>query len=61
MTTTHGDADAAGTHTDTDTDFFRTRRHRNGNTGQRDGSYYKTLDHCMLLSMNLSGKQFAGM
>src|SRR6478752_1195568 len=50
MTATHGHADAAGA--DTDTDFFRTRRHRNGNAGQRDGSYYKTLDHRMLLSMN---------
>jgi hypothetical protein len=59
MTATHGYADAGGTHTDTD--LFRTRRHRNGNAGQRDGSYYKTLDHRMLLSMDLSGNQFAGM
>jgi hypothetical protein len=59
MTATHGDANAGGANTDTD--FFRTRRHCNGNAGQRDGSYYKTLDHRMLLSMNLSGKQFAGL
>jgi hypothetical protein len=55
MTGANGNAGASRAHTHTDADIFRTRRHRNGNSGHRDGSHYKTLDHRMLLSTNLPG------
>jgi hypothetical protein len=61
MTGTNRHARATRTDTNADADFFGTRRHCNRNCGHRDGSHYKTLDHRMLLSMKLPGKQFAGM
>jgi len=57
MTGTNGHTDASGT--DTHANVLRTGRHRNGNTSHRDGSHYKSLDHRMFLSMNLSEGQLA--
>jgi hypothetical protein len=43
MTGTNRHADTR--RTNANPDFFRTRRHRNGNSNHRDGSYNKTLHH----------------
>jgi hypothetical protein len=51
-------------HTDranTNANFFGTSRHRKGYSSHRYRSHYKTLDHFMLLSLSITGKQFAGM
>jgi hypothetical protein len=57
VTGTHGNARRANT----DTDFFSTRRHCKRNSGHRDGSHNKMLDHRMFLSMKLLEEQFAEM
>jgi hypothetical protein len=59
MTGADGHTDACGTDANAHTDFFRTRRHRNGNSSHHDGSHYESLDHRMFLSMNLSEGQLA--
>jgi hypothetical protein len=43
---------------DTYADFFRTSRHGDANSGHGDSYYCKTLDHCLLLSCELSEGQF---
>jgi hypothetical protein len=59
MAATHGHADAR--RADSDTDFFRTRRLiATEIPANATAATTKILDHRMLLSMNLSGKQFAG-
>jgi hypothetical protein len=49
-------------HTDranTNANFFRTSRHRKRYSSHRYRSHYKTFDHFMLLSLSITGKQFA--
>ena len=51
-------------HTDranTNANFFRTSRHRKGYSSHRYRGHYKTLDHFVLLSLSIIGKEFAGM
>jgi hypothetical protein len=59
LATAHGNANTCPANADTE--FFRTRRHRDGNSSHRDGSHYKMLNHRMFLSIKLPGVQFAEM
>jgi hypothetical protein len=51
-------SDCHARRTDTYADFFRTSRHGDANSGHGDSYYCKTLDHCLLLSCELSEGQF---
>jgi hypothetical protein len=57
MTGTNGHTDRA----DTNADLIRAGRHRKGYSSHRNRSYYKTLDHCMLLLFAITGWQFGRM
>jgi hypothetical protein len=53
----YADAGRADTHSDA----LRGGGHCKGNSSHRDGSYHKTLDHRLLLSVKLLERQFAVM
>jgi hypothetical protein len=57
MTRSNGHTDRANTNAN----FFRTSRHRKGYSSHRYRGHYKTLDHFVLLSLSIIGKEFAGM
>jgi hypothetical protein len=56
---TGSDGHADTIRTDTHADALRGGGHCKGNSSHRDGSYHKTLDHRLLLSLKLPGMQLA--